>query len=170
RNAVRQQPEITASAGGPVVTCQANRCDRHLDQTGADLVRETRRIGHSVVIVANRVEARAIAIARVNHRVERPAVAIANRKAWRAIAAHFTSRDVFEHGLCKTDVGQKSWLGLLGGALVRESVTCDFMAAIGDPSNELRITLGDPAQREKRRVRVRVGKKLQYAVDVALDT
>src|SRR5207244_3775436 len=87
RHRIRQQPEVSAAAGRPVARQQPDRRHGHLQQSRSDFVRETRRIGNAVVIVANRVDARAVTIAGVCYAIERPRVLRTDGKARSPITA-----------------------------------------------------------------------------------
>src|SRR6185437_11117014 len=93
----------------------------------------------------------------------------ANREAWRAVAAHFVARYVLDDGLRKPDVVQELVAGLFAGPLVRLPVARELVPRIRDAAHEVRIALGDPAEREERRGRIGIREQREDALDVALD-
>src|SRR5439155_7749713 len=97
RDRVGKQPEVAAAARGKILVEHPDRCDRNLEQAGSYFVRKARRIGHAVMIVTNRIHARAVSIARFGHAVERPLVSATDREARRAIAMDSMAGDVLEN-------------------------------------------------------------------------
>jgi hypothetical protein len=75
-------------------------------------VREARRVGHAVVVVPDRVDARAVAVAGARQRVEGPQVACADGKARRAVALHRLTGEVFEQLLGAVDVVEEGFASL----------------------------------------------------------
>ncbi len=112
------------------------------------------RARRAVVIVTNRVDARAVPVSGVGNALECPLVAGPDREAGRAITLDLTPRDVLQHGLGKADVGEEFPIPLIGGAAVLVPVTRKFVSVVDDAADHLGVALGDPAQREERRVHV----------------
>src|SRR6185312_8569014 len=131
--------EIAAAAGRQIALEYARRRHRYLDEAGPYLVREARRIGHAVVIVPDRVDARAVAIARVADGVERPEVRGPDREARRAIALHLTAGEVLEDELGELDVGEEELGTLLGRAAMAIAVARELVTAVDDAPHHGRM-------------------------------
>src|SRR5215472_19237253 len=108
-------------------------------------------MGRPVVIVADRVQARAVAVARARDAAKGPRVGGANREAWRSVSLHGPRGHVLDHGLGQTDVGEELALFLLGRAMMREAMACELVPRLCDATNQHRIALSHPAEREERR-------------------
>ena len=154
RNEIRQQAEIAAAAGGPVGAEHAHGRHGELEHARRALVRESRRVRHAVVIVANRIDARAVAISGLVDAVECPRVARPDREARRAVAADAATRNILQHGLRESDIGQEFAALLLGRAQVRKAMAGKLVTGIGDPADQVGIPLGDPAEREECRAHI----------------
>ena len=166
---IRCQAEVPAATGRQVAPEQAGRGDRDLEQAGARLVGEAWCVGHAVVVVLHRVDAGAVAVAGFEQHVEGPEVAHADREARRAVAQHGLAAQVFEQRLGALHVVGKDLARLLAGALVAIAVAREFVAAGDDVAHQLRVALGDPAQREEGGVCAALGKQGEQALHVALD-
>ena len=71
-------------------------------------MRKARRIRHAVVVVANRVDAGAVAIARTFETIEGPQVVLADRETGRAVTLDLVARQILEDQLGEIDVGEES--------------------------------------------------------------
>jgi hypothetical protein len=147
----RAAAEVAATAGRPVAVKEACRAHRQFQQAGAHPVREARRIRHAVVIMANRVDARTVAVTGTFETVESPEIAFANRKTRRPVAPDFLTRDIFQQLLGRSTSAEKVGFGQITGTLMTVAVTGQFVAIVDDPPHEMRIAFGDPAEREKGR-------------------
>src|SRR5215469_15977602 len=110
---------------------------------------EARGIRQPVMVVANRIDARAIAVSRFCDAVDRPRTLRTHRKAWGAISNHILASDVFQHRLGQLDIRQKLSLLLFGRATVREAVARQFVPRLRDAAYQRRISFGYPAEREE---------------------
>ena len=170
RQRVGQQPEVAAAAGWQVAVEQTQRGDRDLDQPVGGLVREARRIGHAVVVVADRVDARAVAIARTRQTVERPQIARPDGKARCPVAGHLGAGQVFEHALGARDVGQERRPAEVAGAFMAIAMAGHFVPLADNAPHQLRVALGDPAQGEEGGFGVLLVEQREDAIDIAFDT
>src|SRR5205807_10105424 len=109
-------------------------------------IREARRVGHAVMIVADRVDARAVAITRFGDAVECPQVAAAYREARRAIALHLDPAEILKQELGARDVLEELGAALIGRPLVAVAVARELVARVQDAAYERLTTLGGPAE------------------------
>src|SRR5471032_2312520 len=171
RNGVGQQPEIAAAAGRKVAAQQAHGADRQFQQAGraGRTPGEAGRVGHAVVVVAYRVDAGTVAVARLQQDIERPQVGRTDREAGRAIAKHGLAADLFQQVLAEHDVAGVFVAALIAGAAVRVAVAGQLVAVGDDGAHDGRVAFGDPAQREEGGMDGGAVQQEQDAFDIALD-
>jgi len=169
RERIWQQTEIPATCRGPVFAKEPHGRKRDLEQFAERCIRKARRVGHAVVIVRDRINTRAIQISRLLDTRRRPTVGCTDGKARRTVALGFAAADVFKNDLRQLYVGEKRVRRLTGGPLVRISVARQFMAFGDDATDDFRIPLSDPSQREKSGLDAVLIEHCEDALDVALD-
>src|SRR6185437_7321131 len=76
---------------------------------------------------------------------------------------------VFEKLLGAQNISGKHRARLLVGAKVRPTVRSQLVAVVDDGSDQPRVALGDPTEREESRLRLAVGKQLKNAIDILFD-
>src|SRR5512143_174235 len=97
------------------------------------------------MVVANRIDARAVTVAGLGDDVERPEIRYPDRETRRAVAIDPVAADVLEDRLCKADIAQKRLARLSGRAFVGEAVACQLMSGVSDAADQRGVTLRDPA-------------------------
>src|SRR5712671_3805286 len=95
-------------------------------------MREARRVRHTIVVMTDRIDARAIAITGFADAFESPCVRWSHRKARRPVAVDTLAGNVLQDRLGEPDVGQKFPTLLFRRAKVRESVACQLVARVRD--------------------------------------
>src|SRR5690606_22819640 len=94
RKRVGQQPEVASARRRQVPSEHLQRARRNLDDARWRLPGESWRLGHAIVIVRDRVDARAVAMAGFGEHVVRPQVAAADRETGRPVAGDGRTADV----------------------------------------------------------------------------
>src|SRR5690242_19692802 len=168
-DSIGQESEMSAPARGPVGAEQADGRRRHFEEARSDFVREPRRIRYSIVVVANWIEARAVAIPRPGDAIEGPGIGGPDREARRPIALDHSPRHVLDYGLRQADVREELALLLFGRALMSETMARDFVTCVTDATNQCRVAFRHPAQREERRPDVGIGEHGEDSIDILLD-
>src|SRR5262249_2566721 len=158
-----------SAAGRPVAPEQARGRHRDFDQALVDAVLESRRIRCAVVIVPDRIDARAVAIAGPADALECPGRVASDREARRTVAFHFDIGDGLEADLRKLDVREERLGRLPARAPVRKAVARELVSRAYDRAHDRRVALGDPAKREERRLRTVLVEQREDALDVAFD-
>lgn len=165
---VGQQPEVSASATRQVSSRDVHGRNGNLQQCRRVLWPEgkTRRIGHAIKVVMDRVDARAVGEAAVLQHLERPEIAGTDGIAGGAVAQNFSSADVFQQRLGTPHiVTELGWI-LLGDADMRHAMTGQLVPLGDDAAHQLRKLLRYPAQGEKRGLHPMVGKQVQDPVGI----
>src|SRR5215813_6404284 len=170
-HAVRQQPEVAATARRKIAVEKPHGSQRQLQQAAASfrIKRKTRRLGHAVVIVPDRIDARAVAIARFAQACERPLVFAADGEAGSPVALYLDASDVLQQLLGLLDIARELLAVLIGRPLMGVTMARQFVALIDDPPHQAGIAFRYPAQHEIRRVGVVLLEQRQYRIHVALD-
>src|SRR5450759_917641 len=132
-------------------------------------MRESRRVWDAIMIVADRIDARAVAIASLTDAFGGPRVGGTDRKAGRAVAFDRVPRNIFDYCFGQANVGKELVAPLLRDTLVRKTMTRKLVAGLGHASNQLGITLGDPSEREKCGLHIGFAQHRKNEVDVLLD-
>src|SRR5437870_5138676 len=100
----------------------------------------------------HRIDARAVGVALFVEDAERPGIAPADREARRTIAAHGGSRAIFEQAFGAADILAENVRALVVSADVLPAVARQLVTVADDAADQLRMALGDPAEREERRL------------------
>src|ERR1041384_936235 len=82
---------------------------------------------------------------------------------------HCDAARIFEQLLGAHNVAGKHRPRLLTGAKMRPAVRSQFVTIVDDGSHQPRIALCNPAESEKRRLRLAIGKQLKDAIDIPFD-
>ena len=130
---------------------------------------ETRGIGHAVVIVLNRVDARAVAVARTRQAIEGPQIGCADGKAGRSVASHGAPAHILQKVFGAFDISSEVCLIEVRGTLMAVAVAGDFVTLVRNSADQLGVTLSDPAEREERGLGLVPIKHRKNAIDVAFD-
>ena len=126
-------------------------------------------IRHAVMVMADGIDARTVAVAGTLKAIEGPEVLVANRETRRAIAFDFKAGEILEDRFGVPDIVEECCFRLFCCAFMAVAVACQFMSAGDDAPDEFRVALGHPTQREEGRLRVMVVQHRQDAIHVAFD-
>ena len=132
-------------------------------------MRKARRIGHAVMVVLYRVDAGTVAVACLDQAVEGPQIAGTNRKTRCAITQDRCTAQVFKQLLGADDVLTEGLLAQIAGTLVAVAMAGQFMPLGHDGAHQIRIALGDPAQREKCGLDLVLAEQIKNALHIVLD-
>src|SRR5689334_7541470 len=91
RDGIGQQPKVSAAACRPVSARNPYSRNWYFEQARPHFMSESRRIGNTVVIVADRIEARAVTVPGVRNVVECPFIRRVDREARGPVAKHLAS-------------------------------------------------------------------------------
>src|SRR3569832_1076152 len=99
RHRIRQQAEPAATGRGPVAPHQRHRGGWQFENAGLTIgaVRETRRVGHAVMVMAYRIDARAVYVSCDFKFLDRPPVHPVDGETRRSITADGDAAEGFEN-------------------------------------------------------------------------
>ena len=166
--AVGHQPEIAATACRPVAIEEAQRRRRNFHKTTHGM-RVARGIRHPIVVMANRIDARTVEIARSLKTFEGPHVGMSYGETGGPVSLDFLAGQVFENQLGQVDVGKKCGFALVCGPFMTVPVACNFVPRSGYALYQRRVPFCYPAQREERCTGAMLIKHCENAIDVAFD-
>src|SRR4029453_17240709 len=108
-------PEVSAASRRPIRAQGADRGHRHLQQSRPHFMGESGGVWIAIMIVANRIETRAVAVSGFGDTIVGRLVRRANRKAGCAVSSYRPAGNILQHGLRPANVGEELSVSLLVG-------------------------------------------------------
>ena len=131
-------------------------------------MRKARRIGHAVMIVANRVNTGTVGIPRAPQHIKRPQIGAANRKTRRTVAMHCNTGKLLQNLFRRMHVRKEFRFGQIRGSLMPVAVTGQFVSPLHNAAHQRRIAFRNPAEGKKSGFGIAAIQQCQNAVHIAL--
>src|SRR6185437_10140343 len=170
RHDIGEEAKISATAARHILAEDAHGGQWYLEKAVlARMKGEPRSSWNPVVVVQNRVDARAVFVALLGQDRQSPKRVLGDGETCRPIAPYGRSADILQEPLGSLDIASKRLRLVLENRNVLVAMACELVPLVNDPTDQTAMTLGNPTKREKSGLDIMLSEESEDLVRIALD-